>query len=133
MLRAIVKKPFPGVLDGEVLPREFAKGAEISGELACTAIKHGYATETKHSIAQREAAEAEAAAAKDAQENARRAAEERAALKASEFEKFLAHATDEDIAKAADHFKVDLTGITDRAAIFEKIWAASEASLESAR
>lgn len=123
MFRAIVTKPFSGVLDGTVMPREFAEGDEITGELAEAAVRFKDAKETKDSKAEREQAAADIAAreAHEASEKAKleELAKEKATARA-EFDK----ATPEQIAEGAAHLKIDLGGATDRDAIFEMFWTA---------
>lgn len=123
MIRATVITAFPGVLDGQVLPREFAKGDEISGELAVTAIAQKLAKETKDSIAEREQADGAAAALLKQQQDDKAQADLLAAKKVVARKEFDL-ATAEQIAKGAETLKVDLDGVTDRDAIFERIWAA---------
>lgn len=41
--RAKTIKPFPGVPDGQVMPKEFAEGDEVTGDLAAVAVREGWA------------------------------------------------------------------------------------------
>lgn len=124
MLRAVVTRAFSGVKDGEVMPREFAKGEIVQGELAAAAIRFRDAKETDESKAERETAEADEAARLAAEENEKQRAADLARAKIEARAEFDKEPPDET-AKHAAYLKVDLTDITDRDAIFERLWAAS--------
>lgn len=42
-MRAVVKKAFQGVQDGEIHPRAFSEGDVVSGDLAAVAVAEGWA------------------------------------------------------------------------------------------
>jgi hypothetical protein len=131
IMQAVVTKPFSGVKDGEVLPREFAKGDTISGDLAEAAVRFKDAKETDESKAARETFDndiiARDAVAKAAHDRAAMLADGKLQTRA-EFDK----RTPEQIALDAAALGVDLTDITDRDAIFERLWAAMVVKMDQA-
>jgi hypothetical protein len=46
---ATVKTAFLGVPDGEIYPKAFEPGDEVTGDLAAVAVREGWATEEKSS------------------------------------------------------------------------------------
>ncbi len=131
-MRAVVTRAFSGAKDGEVMPREFAKGDIIEGQLAEAAIRFRDAKETEESKAEREAAEAGEVARLQAEQDEKERLADLSARKIearTDFDK----STPEQVAEIAAHLKVDLTDITDRDAIFERLWAATVVRAEAAK